>query len=87
MVYCPIVANTRYVHNHIKGMVIKFLSAQKIVQKTTVFAMYICLEQQAVTGPAVIKFHPFSRCYIYSDIMIACKTICVISTAETNSEI
>lgn len=59
MVYCPVATNTRYVHNHIKGMVIKFLSAQKIVQKTTVFAMYICLEQQAVTGPAVMKLEKF----------------------------
>jgi hypothetical protein len=55
MVYCAIATNTRYVHHHIEGIVIKFLSAQKIVQKTTVFALYICLEQQAVTGPAFIK--------------------------------
>jgi hypothetical protein len=40
-------------------MVMKFLSAQKIVQKTTVFAMYICLEQKAVIRPAVIKLEKF----------------------------
>lgn len=40
-------------------IMLKVWQQNPIVQKTPVFAMYICLEQQAVTGPAIIKLEKF----------------------------